>query len=101
MTEPSDPLALDCLRRATADVEAWLTLLGQGRLAVLAPFAQMFIYQLNAQGRAADKAFAIEELYKIYYRRAGGQGEPPIAATLGTAQSGDDAVPSEKPAGRG
>ena len=79
MTEPPDPqLADDCQRRATADVEAWLSLLGQGRLAVLAPFAQMFIYQLKAQGRLADTAFAIEELSRLYYRRAGGQGEPPI-----------------------
>jgi hypothetical protein len=78
MTEPPDlQSAKDCLRQATADVETWLALLGEGRLAVLAPFAQMFIYQLKAQGRLADKAFAIEELYRLYYRRAGGQGAPP------------------------
>lgn len=75
---PDLQLASECLRRARSDVEAWLALLGQGRLSVLAPFAQMFIYQLNAQGRSADTAFAIEELYRLYYRRAGGQGEPPI-----------------------
>jgi hypothetical protein len=89
MTEPPDlQLASDCLRRATADVEVWLADLGQGRLASLAPFAQMFIYQLNAQGRSTDSAFAVEELYRIYYRRAGGRGEPPIPAALSTAASG-------------
>lgn len=81
MTEPPDlQLAIDCLRRATADVEAWLSLYAQGRLADLAPFAQMFVYQLNAQGRVADRAFAIEELYRLYYRRAGGQGVLPISS---------------------
>jgi hypothetical protein len=96
MTEPPDlQLARDCLRRATADVEAWLALLEQGQLAVLAPFAQMFIYQLNAQGRSADKAFAVEELYKVYYRRAGGRGPPPMAATLGAALSGGAAAAPE------
>jgi hypothetical protein len=79
MTEPPDPeLADQCLRRATADVEAWLSHHEQGRLAALAPFAQMFIYQLKTQGRLADTAFAIEQLYRLYYRRAGGEGEPPL-----------------------
>jgi hypothetical protein len=79
MTEPPDPqLANDCLRRATADVEAWTALFRQGRLAVLSPFAQMFIYQLSRQGRLADTAFAIEELYRLYYRKADGRGEPPV-----------------------
>jgi len=79
MTESSDlQLARDCLRRATADVEAWLAIVGQGRLGTLSPFAQMFIYQLNRQGRLADTGFAIEELYRLYYRKADGKGEPPI-----------------------
>lgn len=96
MTEPPDlQLAKDCLRRATADVEAWLALLEQGQLAALAPFAQMFIYQLNAQGRAADKAFAAEELYKVYYRRAGGRSAPPMAAALGTIPPGGEVAAPE------
>jgi hypothetical protein len=88
MTESPDLLlANDCLTRAKGDVEAWLAHLGQGRLAVLAPFAQMFIYQLKAQGRLADKAFAVEELYRLYYLRAGGKGEPPISG--GAARGAD------------
>ena len=80
MTEPPDlPLAAQCLSRATRDVESWLALVGQGQLASVAPFGQMFIYQLQMQGRLADKAFAVDELYKLYYRRAGGTGPPPIA----------------------
>jgi hypothetical protein len=80
MTEPPDQeLARDCLRRATADVEAWLALLEQGQLARIAPFGQMFVYQLRTQGRLADTAFAIEELYRLYYSRAGGKGAPPIS----------------------
>ena len=91
MTEPPDQeLAHYCLRRATSDVEAWLAFHVQGRLAVLAPFAQMFIYQLKTQGRLADTAFAIEELYRIYYRRAAGRGEPPIPVALCSVQSGDE-----------
>jgi hypothetical protein len=79
MTEPPDPRLADrCLRRATADVEAWLALVEQGQLASIAPFGQMFVYQLRTQGRLADTAFAIEELYRLYYRRAGGRGEFPI-----------------------
>jgi hypothetical protein len=79
MTEPPDPeLASLCLSRAKADVETWLALVDQGRLASVAPFGQMFIYQLKTQGRLADKAFAIDELYKLYYRRADGKGEPPV-----------------------
>ena len=80
MTEPPDlRLANDCLRRATADVEAWLALVEQGQLASIAPFGQMFVYQLRTQGRLADKAFAVDELYRLYYRRAGGKGAPPIS----------------------
>ncbi len=79
MTEPPDlKLADQCLSRAKADVETWLSLVDQGQLARLAPFGQMFIYQLKTQGRLADKAFAIDELYRLYYRRADGKGEPPI-----------------------
>jgi hypothetical protein len=80
MTESSDPtLADDCLSRAIADVETWLALIEQGHLASLAPFGQMFVFQLQTQGRLADKAFAVDELYKLYYRRAGGKGDPPMA----------------------
>ena len=80
MTEPPDPeLADHCLSRAIADVETWLALVEQGQLATLAPFGQMFVYQLRTQGKLADKAFAVDELYKLYYRRAGGEGEPPMA----------------------
>jgi hypothetical protein len=80
MTEPPDlRLANDCLRRATADVEAWLALVEQGQLASIAPFGQMFVYQLKAQGRLADRGFAVDELYWLYYRRAGGKGTPPIS----------------------
>lgn len=80
MTEPGDPrLADHCLSRAIADVETWLALVEQGQLSSLAPFGQMFVYQLRTQGRLADKAFAVDELYKLYYRRAGGKGAPPIS----------------------
>src|SRR5436305_14887070 len=79
MTASCDPtLAGDCLRRANADVETWLALVEQGQLASLAPFGQMFVYQLQTQGKLADKAFAVDELYKLYYRKAGGTGAPPI-----------------------
>jgi hypothetical protein len=89
MSEPPDlKLASDCLRRATGDVGMWLAHLRKGRLAELAPFAQMFMFQLNAQGKCADSAFAVEELYRIYYRRAGGQGEPPMPAALLAAGNG-------------
>jgi hypothetical protein len=80
MTEPPDlRLADHCLSRAIADVEAWLALFEQGQLATIAPFGQMFVYQLRTQGRLADKAFAVDELYRLYYRKADGKGEPPIA----------------------
>jgi hypothetical protein len=78
MTEPADRrLAGYCLRRAIADVESWLALVEQGQLASLAPLGQTFVYQLRTQGRLADKAFAVDELYKLYYRRAGGMDAPP------------------------
>jgi hypothetical protein len=78
MTEPPElRLADRCRSRAIADVEAWLTLVEQGQLASIAPFGQMFVYQLQKQGRLADRAFAIEELYRLYYRKAVGKGEPP------------------------
>ena len=80
MTEPADlRLADHCLSRAITDVEAWLALVEQGQLASIAPFGQMYVYQLRAQGRLADKAFAVDELYRLYYRRAGGKGAPPIS----------------------
>ena len=79
MTEPPDlELANRCLSRAKADVETWLGLVDRGQLATIAPFGQMFIYQLKMQARLTDKAFAIGELYRLYYRRADGKGEPPI-----------------------
>ena len=82
MTElPDQELADRCLSRAIADVEAWLALVEQGQLATLAPFGQMFVYQLRTQGKLGDKAFAVDELYKLYYRRAGGKGEPPMAGS--------------------
>ena len=78
MTEPSDLLiAQECIRRATADVEAWLALVEQGQLATVAPFGQMFVFQLKRLEKLGDKKFAIEELYKLYYRKAGGKGLPP------------------------
>jgi len=81
MTEtPNLRLADNCLKRAIADVDAWLVLLEQGQLATVAPFGQMFIYQLRTLGKLADKAFAVEELYRLYYRRAGGKGDPPTVA---------------------
>ncbi len=79
MSEPSDQeLADQCLSRAIADVDSWLALVENGQLASVAPFGQMFVYQLRMQGRLGDKAFAVNELYRLYYRRAGGQGELPI-----------------------
>jgi hypothetical protein len=79
MTESPDlELASHCLSRAKADVETWLDLVNRGQLATLAPFGQMFIYQLKTQGRLADKAFAVDQLYRLYYRRADGKGDPPI-----------------------
>jgi hypothetical protein len=83
MTEPPDlELAGECLRRAKADVETWLARLEEGQLATVAPFGQMFIFQLKKQGRLADRTSAINELYRLYYRRADGRGDPPIAANL-------------------
>ncbi len=83
MTDAIDlELASRCLSRANADVETWLTVLGQGQLAAIAPFGQMFIYQLRMQGKLADKAFAVDELYRLYYRRADGKGEPPVPADV-------------------
>lgn len=80
MTERSDALlAGDCHRRATADVEAWLALVEQGQLATVSPFGQMFVYQLKRQGKLDDKTFAIDELYRLYYRKAGSKGLPPVA----------------------
>ena len=79
MSEPSDQeLADQCLSRAVADVETWLALVENGQLASVAPFGQMFVYQLRTQGRFGDRAFAVNELYRLYYRRAGGKGELPI-----------------------
>jgi hypothetical protein len=79
MAEQSDMvIAQECLRRATADVEAWFALVGQGQLATVAPFGQMFVYQLKKLEKLGDKKFAIEELYKLYYRKAGGKGPPPV-----------------------
>jgi hypothetical protein len=83
MTDAPDmELAGSCLSRAKGDVETWLALVEQGQLASLAPFGQMFIYQLKVQDRLIDKAFAIGELYRLYYRRADTKGEPPIPADV-------------------
>ena len=83
MTEPPDlELAGECLTRAKADVETWLACLEDGQLATVAPFGQMFIFQLKKQGRLADRTSAISELYRLYYRRADGKGDPPIPADL-------------------
>jgi hypothetical protein len=74
--EVDDPgLANHCLQRAEKDIESWLTLLGQGKLSDIAPFGQMFVYQLQRQGKLTDRTFAIRELGELYYRRAGGRGE--------------------------
>lgn len=80
---PDQRLADECLKRAAADIEAWLELLENGQLATVAPFGQMFIYQLRTGGKLADKTFAVEELYRLYYRRAGGKGDPPAIQTDG------------------
>lgn len=78
MSEPSDlMIARECLRRATADVEAWLASVEQGQFGTVAPFGQMFVYQLKKLDKLGDKEFAIDELYKLYYRKAGGNGPPP------------------------
>jgi hypothetical protein len=83
MTEAPDlKLAGECLRRAKADVETWLARLEEGQLANVAPFGQMFIFQLKKQERLADRTSAIDELYRLYYRRADGRGDPPIPADL-------------------
>jgi hypothetical protein len=80
MSEQSDlVIAEDCFRRAAADLEAWLELVEQGRLATAAPFGQMFVYQLKRLDKIGDKEFAIDELYKIYYAKAGGKGPPPAS----------------------
>ncbi len=82
MTEAPDlKLADQCLQRAEADIEAWLASVVRGELATVAPFGQMFIYQLQMHGRLYDRSFAIEQLYKLYYRRAGGTGEAPNPGT--------------------
>ena len=44
-------LASRCLTRAMTDVETWLALLEQGQLATVAPFGQMFIYQLKMRDK--------------------------------------------------
>jgi hypothetical protein len=83
MTDAPDlELARSCLTRAKADVETWLGLVEQGQLATLAPFGQMFIFQLKVRDRLTDKAFAISELYRLYYRRADGKGEAPIPSDV-------------------
>ncbi len=73
-------LASRCLTRAKADVETWLALLEQGQLATVAPFGQMFIYQLKMRDKLADRAFAIGELYRLYYRREDSEGAVPVPA---------------------
>jgi hypothetical protein len=38
----------------------------------------MFIYQLKNRGKLGNKKFAINELYRLYYQKADGKGEPPV-----------------------
>jgi len=76
MTEKADPeFAKRCLQRAVEDVEGWLALLDEGKLSSVAPFGQMFVYQLQRQGKLNDRSFAVRQLCELYYRRAGGKGE--------------------------
>jgi hypothetical protein len=83
MTNLSDrELARRCLTRAKTDVETWLALLEQGQLATVAPFGQMFIYQLKVREKLGDRAFAIDELYRLYYRKADRKGVIPVPADL-------------------
>src|SRR5262249_4891170 len=83
MTDVSSrELASNCLTRAKADVESWLVLLEKGKLATVAPFGQMFIYQLRMRDKLADRAFAIDELYRIYFRRADRESAIPVPADL-------------------
>jgi len=86
MTEHSElSLAEDCFRRAARDVETWLNLVTEGQLATLAPFGQMFVYQLRSRGKLEDRAFAVDALYRLYYRKAEGKGDPP---DLGASRTG-------------
>ena len=83
MTETPDlQLAHQCLQRAVADIGGWLACVVRGELATVPPFGQMFIYQLNTQGKLGDEAFAVGALYRVYYRTAGGTGEPPDASCV-------------------
>ena len=77
---PDRELARQCLSRAIADVDSWLALVEQGQLASVAPYGQMFVYQLRTRDRLGDRTFAVNELYRLYYRRAGGKGDPPSPA---------------------
>jgi hypothetical protein len=77
-------IAQECIRRATAEVEIWLALVEQGQLATVSPFGQMFVYQLKRLEKLGDKGFAIDELYKLYYRQACGEDPPPAYDALST-----------------
>jgi hypothetical protein len=78
MAERSDlVIAQECLRRATADPEVWLAHVEQRPTRNCFPFGQMFVYQLKRLEKLGDKKFAVEELYKLFYRKAGGKGPPP------------------------
>jgi hypothetical protein len=79
---PNLELAGRCLTHAKTDVETWLAVLEQGQLATIAPFGQMFVYQLKVQQKLDDRAFAIGELYRLYYRREDGEGTIPIPTDL-------------------
>jgi hypothetical protein len=61
--------ALD-LNLAHQCLEGWLECLVRGEFASVPPFGQMFVYQLNTQEQLGCKAFAVGELYKLYYRTA-------------------------------
>jgi hypothetical protein len=54
--EPDLLLAHECIRRATADVEMWLSLVEQGQLATVSPFGQMFVYQLKKREKLDDNS---------------------------------------------
>ena len=91
MTEPPDLLLADhCLSRAIADVEAWLALVEQGQHATIAPFGQMFVYQLRTQGRLADKAFAVDELYRPQSGWKMERANRRLLATIGAVPSDDE-----------
>ena len=80
---PDLELASRCLTHAKTDVETWACCLSsRANLRAIAPFGQMFVYQLKVQQKLDDRAFAIGELYRLYYRREDGGGTIPIPTDL-------------------